>query len=84
MNILCVAAVSARSIIIKSRIAALLLAAATTLTISQQSLAQDQFVSIGYSNNNYSFSDSARGYVPTACCCIITSGYYSHMEHEYE
>ena len=24
------------------------------------------------------------GYVPTACCCIITSGYYSHMEHEYE
>ena len=24
------------------------------------------------------------GYVPTACCCIITSRYYSHMEHEYE
>ena len=73
MNILCVAAVSARSIIIKSRIAALLLAAATTLTISQQSLAQDQFVSIGYSNNNYSFSDSARDIANTQSSSTTTS-----------
>ena len=68
MNTLCVAAV-----ILKSRIVALLLAAAVALAISQPGLAKDQFISIGYSHNNYNFSDSTRDVANTQSPATTTS-----------
>ena len=60
MSVLCFTKTCTSTDTNKTRTSACIAVACTILIISEQSLAEDEFVSIGYSRNSYNFSDSVR------------------------